>query len=126
MKAEAAANAETDKKARETAEKLNAADSLIFQTEKQLNELGDKITADQRSTIEVSLNKLKEAHKMQDLNMIDTAMNELNQVFSTVAQNLYQNPGDGGAAGEQGPQNNNTSADDVTDVEFEEVNDNKK
>jgi molecular chaperone DnaK len=127
MKAEAAANAETDKKARETAEKLNAADSLIFQTEKQLNELGDKITPDQRSTIEVSLNKLKEAHKMQDLTMIDTAMNELNQVFSSVAQNLYQNPGDGGAGGgEQGPQNNNTSADDVTDVEFEEVNDSKK
>ncbi|MBK8620175.1 MAG: molecular chaperone DnaK [Saprospiraceae bacterium] len=92
MKAEAAANAETDKKARETAEKMNAADSLIFQTEKQLTELGDKITPDQKAPIEAALGRLKEAHKMQDLATIDTAMNELNQVFSSVAQNLYQNP----------------------------------
>lgn len=127
MKAEAAANAETDKKARETADKLNAADSLIFQTEKQLTELGDKITPDQKTPIEAALNKLKEAHKMQDINSIDSAMNELNQVFSSVAQNLYQNPGaDAGAGHEQGGQNTNTSADDVTDVEFEEVNDSKK
>lgn len=130
MKAEAAANAETDKKARETAEKMNAADSLIFQTEKQLTELGDKITPDQKAPIEAALGRLKEAHKMQDLATIDTAMNELNQVFSSVAQNLYQNPGNetGPDAG-QGGGNANTggnTADDVTDVEFEEVNDNKK
>jgi len=127
MKAEAAANAETDKKARETADKLNAADSLIFQTEKQLTELGDKITPDQKAPIEAALTKLKEAHKTQDLANIDAAMNELNQVFSSVAQNLYQNPGaDAGAGADQGGQNTNSSADDVTDVEFEEVNDSKK
>jgi molecular chaperone DnaK len=127
MKAEAAANAETDKKARETAEKLNAADSLIFQTEKQLTELGDKITPDQKAPIEAALGRLKEAHKMQDLATIDTAMNELNQVFSSVAQNLYQNPGSGaGADAGQGANTGGSTADDVTDVEFEEVNDSKK
>jgi molecular chaperone DnaK len=127
MKAEAAANAETDKKARETAEKLNAADSLIFQTEKQLTELGDKITPDQKAPIEAALGRLKEAHKMQDLASIDTAMNELNQVFSSVAQNLYQNPGSGaGADAGQGANTGGSTADDVTDVEFEEVNDSKK
>jgi molecular chaperone DnaK len=127
MKAEAAANAESDKKARETAEKLNAADSLIFQTEKQLNELGDKITPDQKAPIEAALHKLKEAHKMQDIAAIDSSMNELNQVFSSVAQNLYQNPGGGNPENGSGSTTgNNTSADDVTDVEFEEVNDGKK
>jgi molecular chaperone DnaK len=127
MKAEAAANAESDKKARETAEKLNAADSLIFQTEKQLTELGDKITPDQKAPIEAALGRLKEAHKMQDLATIDTAMNELNQVFSSVAQNLYQNPGSGaGADAGQGANTGGSTADDVTDVEFEEVNDSKK
>ena len=127
MKAEAAANAESDKKARETAEKLNAADSLIFQTEKQLNELGDKITPDQKAPIEAALQRLKEAHKMQDIPAIDSSMNELNQVFSTVAQNLYQNPGAGSAEnGSSSSANSNSTADDVTDVEFEEVNDNKK
>jgi molecular chaperone DnaK len=127
MKAEAAANAESDKKARETAEKLNAADSLIFQTEKQLTELGDKITPDQKAPIEAALGRLKEAHKMQDLATIDTAMNELNQVFSSVAQNLYQNPGSGaGADSGQGANTGGSTADDVTDVEFEEVNDSKK
>jgi len=127
MKAEAAANAESDKKARETAEKLNAADSLIFQTEKQLTELGDKITPDQKAPIEAALGRLKEAHKMQDLASIDTAMNELNQVFSSVAQNLYQNPGSGaGADAGQGANTGGSTADDVTDVEFEEVNDSKK
>ncbi|MBK8622189.1 MAG: hypothetical protein IPN79_10590 [Saprospiraceae bacterium] len=94
-----------------------------------MTELGDKITPDQ-APIEAALGSLKEAHKMQDLATIDTAMNELNQVFSSVAQNLYQNPGNetGPDAG-QGGGNANTggnTADDVTDVEFEEVNDNKK
>lgn len=127
MKAEAAANAESDKKARDTAEKLNAADSLIFQTEKQLTELGDKITPDQKAPIEAALGRLKEAHKMQDLATIDTAMNELNQVFSSVAQNLYQNPGSGaGSDAGQGANTGGSTADDVTDVEFEEVNDSKK
>jgi molecular chaperone DnaK len=100
---------------------------LIFQTEKQLTELGDKITPDQKAPIEAALGRLKEAHKMQDLATIDTAMNELNQVFSSVAQNLYQNPGSGaGADSGQGANTGGSTADDVTDVEFEEVNDSKK
>ncbi|MFZ1703315.1 MAG: molecular chaperone DnaK [Saprospiraceae bacterium] len=126
MKAEAAANAETDQKAREMADKLNAADSLIFQTEKQIAELGDKITPEQKGPIDEALNKLKEAHKMQDMAAIDTSMNELTQVFSAVAQNLYQNPGGDGGQTPQEPQGDNNSTEDVTDVEFEEVNDGKK
>jgi len=123
MKAEAAANAEADKKAREMADKLNAADSLIFQTEKQLSELGDKLPADQKAAIETALNKLKDAHKAQQPDAIDSAMDELNQVFSQAAQNIYQNQGGEEPAAQQ--QSSNTSQD-YTDVEFEEVGDDKK
>lgn len=123
MKAEAAANAEADKKAREMADKLNAADSLIFQTEKQLSELGDKLPADQKAAIETALNKLKDAHKAQQPDAIDSAMDELNQVFSQAAQNIYQNQGGEEPTAQQ--QSSNTSQD-YTDVEFEEVGDDKK
>merc|ERR1711879_499419 len=81
MKAEAEANAEADKQAKETADKINQADSLIFQTEKQLKEFGDKLPADKKQPIEDALKKLKEAHASKDLAAIDTAMNELNTVF---------------------------------------------
>jgi len=127
MKADAAANAESDKKAKEMAEKLNGADSLIFQTEKQLSELGDKLPADKKVGIEGALNKLKEAHKMQDINAIDSATAELNQVFSAAAQDIYQNQD--GQTGDQPNQSNGNASgatEDVTDVEFEEVNDDKK
>jgi molecular chaperone DnaK len=123
MKDEAAANAESDKKEKEKIDKLNQADSMIFQTEKQLSELGDKIPADKKAPIEGALNKLRDAHKAQDLSGIDTAMNELNTLFQNLSQEMYNqagaNPGQqaGGNAGEQPKSGDN----DVTDVDFEEV-----
>ncbi|MDR1500943.1 MAG: molecular chaperone DnaK [Prevotella sp.] len=123
MKDEAAANAESDKKEKEKIDKLNQADSMIFQTEKQLNELGDKVPADKKAPIEGALNKLRDAHKAQDLAGIDTAMNELNTLFQNLSQEMYNqagaNPGQqaGGNAGEQPKSGDN----DVTDVDFEEV-----
>jgi len=123
MKAEAAENAESDKKARDLADKLNAADSTIFQTEKQLSELGDKLPADQKAAIEGALNKLKDAHKAQQPEAIDNAMDELTQIFGQAAQNIYQNQG-----GEQpGTQQQSSNTDqNFTDVEYEEVGDDKK
>jgi len=127
MKDEAAANAEADQKEKEKIDKLNQADSLIFQTEKQLNELGDKIPADKKAPIEAALNKLKDAHKAQDLGSIDTAMNELNTLFQALSQEMYNQTGGqpgagpdmGGQAGNQQSSPNNDG--DVTDVDFEEV-----
>ena len=89
MKEEAAANAEADKKEKERIDKLNQADSMIFQTEKQLKELGDKIPADKKAPIEAALNKLKEAHKAQDVAGCEAAMNELNSVFQAASQEMY-------------------------------------
>ncbi|MDD4425023.1 MAG: molecular chaperone DnaK [Mariniphaga sp.] len=133
MKQEAEANAEADKKAKEKADKLNQADSLIFQTEKQLKDYGDKIPADKKKPIEDALAKLKEAHKSQDPGAIDSAMNELNTVFSAASQEMYNaaqaqggqqaGPQDGGQHQQQGGANKGSSKDDgeVTDVDFEEV-----
>jgi len=89
MKEEAAANAEADRREKERIDKLNQADSLIFQTEKQLKEWGDKIPADKKAPIEAALNKLKDAHKAQDLAGIDAATNELNAVFQAASQDMY-------------------------------------
>jgi molecular chaperone DnaK len=130
MRAEAAANAETDRKARESVDKLNAADSLIFQTEKQLKEYGDKLPVDKKGPIESALNDLKEAHKAQDLDRIDTASQALNNAWQAASQEMYQAAqGDQGAQGADngaGHTDSGTSdADDVTDVEYEEVDDKK-
>jgi len=127
MKDEAAANAESDKKEKEKIDKLNQADSLIFQTEKQLSELGDKVPADKKAPIEEALNKLKDAHKAQDLDAIDTAMNELNTLFHNLSQEMYNaTGGQPGAGAQAGPnpganQSSNNNDGDVTDVDFEEV-----
>ncbi|WP_321376230.1 molecular chaperone DnaK [uncultured Draconibacterium sp.] len=132
MKSEAEANAEADKQAKETADKINQADSLIFQTEKQLKEYGDKLPADKKGPIEDALKKLKEAHASKDLASIDAAMNELNTVFQAASQEMYNaSQAQGGAEGPQGgPQadpnagaQGGESKDDgeVTDVDFEEV-----
>ena len=126
MKEEAQANAEADKKEKERIDKLNQADSMIFQTEKQLKDLGDKIPADKKAPIEAALNKLKEAHKAQDANACEAAMNELNGVFQAASQEMYNAQGTQGAQGNaqanpnSGSQNNN-GKDNVTDVDFEEV-----
>ena len=130
MKEEAAANAEADKKEKERIDKLNQADSMIFQTEKQLKDLGDKIPADKKAPIEAALNKLKEAHKAQDIAGVDAAMAELNSVFQAASQEMYnaQNAQGGAQAGVAnfgGQANNNAGnnngKDNVTDVDFEEV-----
>ena len=121
MKEEAAANAENDKKEKEKIDKLNHADSLIFQTEKQLSEIGDKIPADKKAAIESALGKLKEAHKAQDLATVDSATTELNNVLQSAAQDIYgaQQGAQAGGAQQQAPQDNNDGG--VTDVDFEEV-----
>lgn len=130
MKDEAAANAEADAKERERVDKLNHADSLIFQTEKQLNEIGDKIPADKKAPIEAALTKLKDAHKAQDIAAIDAATNELNTAFQAASQEMYnaQNaqqagPQDfsGGAQQPGSDQGGGSQDGDVTDVDFEEV-----
>lgn len=132
MKAEAEANAEQDQEAREKVDKLNTADTLIFQTEKQLKEFGDKIPADKKGPIEEALKNLKEAHQAQDLDKIESAMETMNTAWQAASQDIYQAQQDaqggaeGGAAEDEGDDNSN-QGDDVTDVEFEEVDeDNKK
>ncbi len=132
MKDEAAANAEADKKERERVDKLNAADGLIFQTEKQLKDYGDKLPADKKSEIEGALEQLKNAHKNQDLTAVDAAMNKLNGIWQSASEQMYnstqsqgggqQAPGpDPGAA----PNSGKGGDDEVTDVDFEEVDDKK-
>lgn len=122
MKDEAAANAEADQKERERIDKLNQADSMIFQTEKQLNELGDKIPADKKADLEASLTKLKDAHKAADLTAIDAAMNELNGKFHAMSQEMYNAAGGAQAGANPNASTGSTSSDGgVTDVDFEEV-----
>ncbi|MCF6358774.1 MAG: molecular chaperone DnaK [Draconibacterium sp.] len=126
MKAEAEANADADKAAKETADKINQADSLIFQTEKQLKEFGDKLPADKKQPIEDALKKLKEAHASKELSAIDTAMEELNTVFQAASQEMYNaSQAEGGAQAPQGDPNTEgqqpTEDGEVTDVDFEEV-----
>lgn len=128
MKAEAEANAESDKATREKVDKLNAADNLVFQTEKQLKEYGDKIPADKKANIESVMNELKEAHKEEDLSKIDTLTEKLNQAWQAASQDMYQATQDqpdataGNAETSNGSDTENGS-EDVTDVEFEEVDD---
>ncbi len=131
MKQEAQSNAENDKKIRERAEKINQADSLIFQTEKQMKEYGDKLSEPNKTAINGALEKLREAHKSQDIAGIDAAMATLNAAWQAAATEMYQasgnpeaGPQDGGTGGEA--KAGGGSANDVSDVEFEEVNDNNK
>jgi molecular chaperone DnaK len=129
MKAEAAANADQDKQEKERVEKINQADSLIFQTEKQLKEYGDKIPADKKAPIESALNNLREAHKSQDIARIDAAVTEMNTAWTAASEELYKaTQGAGGAqpgadGGQQGggPQGSGNTGENVTDAEFEEV-----
>ena len=126
MKAEAEANAEADKKEKERIDKLNQADGMIFQTEKQLKELGDKLPADKKAPIESALEQLKTAHKEQNLEAIDKAMEALNTAFHAASQDMYNAANAQGGA-QPGPdfnvgaQGGNQGGDNVTDVDFEEV-----
>ena len=128
MKAEAEANAEADKKERERVDKLNQADSMIFQTENQLKELGDKIPADKKAPIEAALNKLKEAHKSQDLAAVEAATAELNNAWQVASAQMYQQGAQPGAeqpGAQAGPQpganSSDNKKDDIQDADFEEV-----
>ncbi len=131
MKAEARANESTDKAAREKVDKINQADSLIFQTEKQLKEYGDKIPADKKAPIESALNKLKEAHKSQDVAAIDAAVAEMNNAWTAASEEMYkatqdtagQQPGADaqGQGGNTSGGQSNAGGENVTDAEYEEV-----
>ncbi|MBK6776193.1 MAG: molecular chaperone DnaK [Flavobacteriales bacterium] len=127
MKREATANADADRQARERVDKLNQADSLIFQVEKQMKEFGDKLPADKKEPIESALGELRKAHGAQDIAGIDSAMGQLNSVFQAASQEMYasaQQAQQGGANG--AGQNTTTTDQEVTDVDFEEVKDEKK
>jgi molecular chaperone DnaK len=127
MRQEAQANAESDRKAKERVEKINQADSLIFQTEKQLKEYGDKLSDGNKNAISSALEKLKEAHKTQNEAGIDSSMNELNAAWQAAATEMYQGGAapDGNTANAGGTSSGSQNQNDVSDVEYEEVNDKK-
>ncbi|MEN0056230.1 MAG: Hsp70 family protein, partial [Mucilaginibacter sp.] len=115
-------------KAKEEVEKLNSADALIFSTEKQLKEYGDKISADKKAPIEAGLTKLKEAYAAKDFDAIEAAQTELNAAWATASEEMYKASAEGGQPGAEGapgagPQDH---GDTVTDVDFEEVKDDTK
>ncbi len=125
MKNEAKANEASDKEAREKVEKINQADSMIFQTEKQLKEYGDKIPAGKKAPIESALNKLRDAHKSQNLSQIDAALAEMNTAWTAASEDMYKATQDAGGQqngnGQQGPDAGAGAGEPVTDAEFEEV-----
>ena len=125
MKAEAEANADADKRERERVDKLNQADSMIFQTENQLKEFGDKVPGDDKAHIESALQKLRDAHKAGDVSAIDAAINELNEAWQSASQKMYAQSGAGQQMNEQqptGPEQSQQNAEpDIQDADFEEV-----
>ena len=125
MKKEAEMNADSDRKAKEEADVVNQADSLIFQVDKQLKEFGDKLPADKKTEIEASLEELKKAHAEKNLDTIKTSMDKLNAVFQAASADMYNNAGGAADAG-AGEQQAGGNDGEVTDVDFEEVKDDKK
>ena len=126
MKAEAEANAEADKRESERIAKLNQADSMIFQTEKQLKDLGDKLSADKKAPIEAALEKLRTAHKEQNIEAIDAATEELNTAFHAASSEMYANaggaqPGPDMSGAQPNANNASQGGADITDADFEEV-----
>jgi len=127
MKAEAEANAESDKKAKETADKLNEADGMIFQTEKQLSEFGDKLSEDKKKPIEEALEELKKAYETKDLEVISPALDKINEAWKVASEEMYKaqaeaQQGGGPSADAGNPEGGNASeGDNVEDVDFEEV-----
>ena len=124
MKSEAEANADADQKARDMADAINKADSLIFQTEKQLKDYGDKIPDDMKAPIESALAELKEAHKNQDVDGINAATDKLNTAFQAASQHMYQGDPSQGAPQDAG-ESQAGADEEVTDVDFEEVKEDK-
>ncbi|WP_420574100.1 molecular chaperone DnaK [Kordia sp.] len=128
MKQEAEANAEADKQAKETADKLNSADSMIFQTEKQLSEFGDKLSDDKKKPIEDALEELKKAYETKDIAVIDPALEKINEAWKVASEEMYKAQAEAqqGGAGQPGPDasaggNDDKDGEDVQDVDFEEV-----
>ena len=125
MKADAEANAEADKQAKEVADKINGADGMIFQTEKQLSEFGDKLSDDKKGPIEAALEELKKAHESKDIAQIDAAMEKINEAWKVASEEMYkaqQEAQAGGGAEQAQPEAGSTNeGDNVEDVDFEEV-----
>ena len=126
MKRDAEANAEADKKAQEVATKMNEADALIFQTEKQLKEFGDKLPSDKKAAIESALGELKSAYESKDIATIEVALEKINNAWKSASEDIYKAQQGGGAGAganysEPGPQPNQGTDNNVQDVDFEEV-----
>ncbi len=126
MKQEAEANADADAKAKETADKLNSADAMIFQTEKQLKEFGDKLSDDKKKPIEEALEELKKAYETKDVAVIDPALEKINEAWKVASEEMYKAQADAQGEGEAAPEanaegDNSTEESDVEDVDFEEV-----
>ena len=123
MKQDAEANADADKTAKETVEKINAADGMIFQTEKQLKEFGEKLSDDKKGPIEAALVELKAAHESKDLAQIDAAMEKINEAWKVASEEMYKAEQEAGAnpGADQGQPESATESDNVEDVDFEEV-----
>ena len=124
MKKEAEANADADQKAKEEVDKLNSADQMIFQTEKQLKDFGDKLSDDKKNPIEAALEDLKKAHESKDLDKIDESLNTINEAWKNASEEMYKAQAEGEAKPEGAgdtASNNDSKGDDVQDVDFEEV-----
>ncbi len=122
MKQEAEANADSDKALKETAEKINGADGMIFQTEKQLKEFGEKLSDDKKAPIEAALVELKAAHESKDIAQIDAAMSTINEAWKAASEEMYKAEQEAGAGTQQGqPEANDAQGENVEDVDFEEV-----
>ena len=124
MKEEAEANSDADKKAKETADKINGADAMIFQTEKQLKEFGEKLSDDKKTPINEALNELKKAYESKDIALIDSAMEKMNEAWKLASEEMYKATQEAGANKDQKSEKG-SEADDVTDVDFEEVKEDK-
>ena len=120
MKQDAEANADADAKAKETADKLNSADAMIFQTEKQLKEFGDKLSEEKKQPIEAALEELKKAYESKDLAVIEPALEKINEAWKVASEEMYKAQQDAQAAGAAGPEAQ-AEGDNVEDVDFEEV-----
>ena len=127
MRADAEANADADKAAKENAEKINGADSMIFQTEKQLKEFGEKLSADKKDPIEAALTDLKKAHEIKDIAQIDVAMEKINEAWKVASEEMYkaQQETQGAPTGDAGAEQPKNESDNVEDVDFEEVKEDK-
>ncbi len=121
MKAEAEANAEADEKAKAAVEVVNKADSLIFQTERQLKEYGDKIPAEKKQPIEDALAELKKEFEAKNMDNLEPAMDKLNEVFQAASEDMYKASNEGGETTDGASEDAANGEDEVTDVDFEEV-----